>query len=35
VPSLDRLSRSVADLIAIVGTLRRHGVGFKSLHEAL
>ena len=31
VPSLDRLSRSLADLIAIVGTLRRHGVGFKSL----
>jgi hypothetical protein len=35
VPSLDRLSRSLADLIAIVGTLRWHGVGFKSLHEAL
>ena len=35
VPSLDRLSRSLADLIHIVGTLRRHGVGFKSLHEAL
>ena len=35
VPSLDRLSRSLADLIAIVGTLRRRGVGFKSLHEAL
>ncbi len=35
VPSLDRLSRSLADLIQIVGTLRRHGVGFKSLHEAL
>jgi DNA invertase Pin-like site-specific DNA recombinase len=35
VPSLDRLSRSLADLIAIVGTLRRHGVGFKGLHEAL
>ena len=35
VPSLDQLSRSLADLIAIVGTLRRHGVGFKSLHEAL
>jgi DNA invertase Pin-like site-specific DNA recombinase len=35
VPSLDRLCRSLADLIAIVGTLRRHGVGFKSLHEAL
>jgi DNA invertase Pin-like site-specific DNA recombinase len=34
-PSLDRLSRSLADLIAIVGTLRRHGVGFKSLHDAL
>jgi Resolvase, N terminal domain len=35
VPSLDRLSRSLVDLIAIVGTLRRRGVGFKSLHEAL
>ncbi len=35
VPSLDRLSRSLADLIAIVTTLRRQGVGFKSLHEAL
>jgi DNA invertase Pin-like site-specific DNA recombinase len=35
VPSLDRLSRSLADLIGIVGTLRRQGVGFKSLHEAL
>jgi len=35
VPSLGRLSRSLADLIAIVGTLRQHGVGFKSLHEAL
>ena len=35
VPSLDRLSRSLADLIGIVSTLRRQGVGFKSLHEAL
>jgi DNA invertase Pin-like site-specific DNA recombinase len=35
VPSLDRLCRSLADLIAIVTTLRRQGVGFKSLHEAL
>ena len=35
VPSLDRLSRSLADLIEIVGTLRRQGIGFKSLHEAL
>ena len=35
VPSLDRLSRSLADLIAIVSTLRRQEVGFKSLHEAL
>jgi DNA invertase Pin-like site-specific DNA recombinase len=35
VPSLDRLSRSLADLIGIVTTLRRQGVGFKSLHEAL
>jgi DNA invertase Pin-like site-specific DNA recombinase len=35
VPSLDRLSRSLADLIQIVTTLRRQGVGFKSPHEAL
>ena len=35
VPSLDRLSRSLGDLIGIVGTLRQRGVGFKSLHEAL
>jgi DNA invertase Pin-like site-specific DNA recombinase len=35
VPSLDRLSRSLADLIAIVTGLRRRGVGFRSLHEAL
>ena len=34
-PSLDRLSRSLADLIEIVGTLRLQGIGFKSLHEAL
>ena len=34
-PSLDRLSRSLADLIGIVGTLRRQGAGFKNLHEAL
>jgi DNA invertase Pin-like site-specific DNA recombinase len=35
VPSLDPLSRSLADLIQIVTTLRRQGVGFKSPHEAL
>lgn len=35
VPSLDRLSRSLADLITIVAGLRRRGVGFRSLHEAL
>jgi DNA invertase Pin-like site-specific DNA recombinase len=34
-PRLDRLSRSLADLVQIVGTQRRHGVGFKRLHEAL
>ncbi len=28
-PRLDRLSRSLADLVQIVGTLRRHGPGFK------
>jgi DNA invertase Pin-like site-specific DNA recombinase len=35
VPSLNRLSQSLAELIAIVTMLRRQGVGFKSLHEAL
>ena len=35
VPGLDRLSRSLADLIEIVGALRRQGTGFTSLHEAL
>jgi Resolvase, N terminal domain len=33
--SLDRLFRSLADLIQIVGTLCRQGVGFKRLHGAL
>jgi len=35
VPSLDRLSRSLQDLITIVAGMRRRGVGFRSLHEAL
>jgi DNA invertase Pin-like site-specific DNA recombinase len=35
VTSLDRLSRSLQDLIATVADLRRRGTGFKSLHEAL
>lgn len=35
VGSLDRLSRSLADLIALVAELRTTGVGFRSLHEAL
>ncbi|MFJ4843220.1 recombinase family protein [Streptomyces sp. NPDC088746] len=35
VPSLDRLSRSIQDLIAIVSGLRKRGIGFTSLHEAL
>ena len=35
VPSLDRLSRSLQDLITLVAGLRRRGVGFRSLHEAL
>ena len=35
VPSLDRLSRSLQDLIAMVAELRRRQVGFRSLHEAL
>ena len=34
-PSLDRLSRSLQDLITLVAGLRRSGVGFRSLHEAL
>ena len=34
-PSLDRLGRSIQDLIAIVGGLRERGIGFQSLHEAL
>lgn len=33
--SLDRLGRSLADLISLVGELRRKGVGFRSLHEAI
>lgn len=35
VPSLDRLGRSIQDLIAIVSGLRRRGIGFTSLREAL
>jgi DNA invertase Pin-like site-specific DNA recombinase len=35
VPSLDRLSRSLQDLIGLVAELRRRQVGFSSLHEAL
>jgi DNA invertase Pin-like site-specific DNA recombinase len=35
VPSLDRLARSLQDLVSLVGELRRRGVGFRSLHEAL
>jgi DNA invertase Pin-like site-specific DNA recombinase len=35
VPCLDRLSRSLQDLIGIVAELRHRGVGFSSLHEAL
>lgn len=35
VPSLDRLGRSIQDLINIVGGLRKDGIGFRSLHEAL
>lgn len=33
--SLDRLGRSLADLISLVGELRGKGVGFRSLHEAI
>jgi DNA invertase Pin-like site-specific DNA recombinase len=35
VPSLDRLGRSLQDLIVIVAGLRKRGIGFRSLHEAL
>jgi DNA invertase Pin-like site-specific DNA recombinase len=35
VPSLDRLGRSIQDLIAIVSGLRKRGIGFTSLHENL
>jgi DNA invertase Pin-like site-specific DNA recombinase len=35
VPSLDRLSCSLQDLIGLVAELRGRGVGFCSLHEAL
>ncbi|MEU0156911.1 recombinase family protein [Micromonospora fulviviridis] len=35
VPALDRLSRSLQDLITTVGELRGRGVGFTSLHENL
>ena len=35
VPALDRLSRSLQDLITTVGDLRGRGVGFTSLHENL
>ncbi|WP_280392799.1 recombinase family protein [Nocardia wallacei] len=35
VPALDRLGRSLQDLIAIVAGLRKRGIGFRSLHEAL
>ncbi|MER6532003.1 recombinase family protein, partial [Streptomyces sp. NPDC001508] len=35
VPSLDRLGRSIQDLITIVSGLRQRGIGFTSLHEAL
>ncbi|WP_329414749.1 recombinase family protein [Nocardia vinacea] len=34
VPSLDRLGRSLQDLISIVAGLRKRGIGFRSLHEA-
>jgi len=35
VPALDRLGRSLQDLITTVGDLRTREVGFKSLHESL
>ncbi|MFD6358175.1 recombinase family protein [Nocardia tengchongensis] len=35
VAALDRLSSSMQDLLAIVAELRKRGIGFQSLHEAL
>lgn len=35
VASLDWLGRSLDDLLALVGGLRKRGIGFRSLHEAL
>jgi DNA invertase Pin-like site-specific DNA recombinase len=35
VPSLDRLGRSLQDLISIVAGLRKRGIEFRSLHKAL
>ncbi|MGY5134867.1 recombinase family protein [Streptomyces nigrescens] len=35
VPALDRLGRTIQDLISIVGGLRKREIGFQSLHEAL
>ncbi|GAA3820270.1 hypothetical protein GCM10022206_68000 [Streptomyces chiangmaiensis] len=35
VPSLDRLGRSIQNLIAIVSGLRKRDIGFQSLHKAL
>ncbi|MEV7908377.1 recombinase family protein [Streptomyces anulatus] len=34
VPSLDRHGRSLADLVTMVGDLRRREIGFTSLHES-
>ena len=35
VADLSRLGRSLDDLLSLVGGLRRRGIGFRSLHEAL
>jgi DNA invertase Pin-like site-specific DNA recombinase len=35
VGSLDRLSRSLQDLIGLIAELRRRGIGFRSLQEAI
>jgi hypothetical protein len=35
VAGLDQLSYFMANLMQMVGTLGLHGLGFKSLHEAL
>ncbi|PXY16472.1 DNA invertase (plasmid) [Prauserella coralliicola] len=35
VAALDRFGRSLEDLLALVGGLRKRGIGFRSLHESI